>query len=653
MNNYKDFLKWVVDYLSAAMFWFGFGFVVIPVLPGTKQPAVKWDPWLNSFDPLMVHKYWTEHPDHEMGCIVGDGLIVFDADSPESVAALGEIEARYDLLPKMVVKTRKGEHHYYRRAPNTIAKSDAHDSAKHPERIDVKTGRALVVLPISTGKSLHVLDAENMDELSEVSQKFINAIFQHNGRIAPSKSGEQPLTQKNADDTSLQLIESLLNKLDPDCGYEDWLRVGMAIYHETYGSAEGMDLYDQWSNKGDKYKGIKDIETKWRSFRSDVSNPVTIRTLNRLAYEAEDFEICENEVIEPVAETPKKSMKPENPLDKFSLLGMSGEIEKQLLEEVYVLGEIALIGQSTVFYAAPNTGKTLLTIYMLTESIREGKINPTKVYYINVDDTTRGIHEKLQIAEEYGFHMLAEGYKDFKVSEFYDLITRMIESEESQGVIIVLDTLKKFTDLMSKKLCTQFGKIIRRFVMKGGTVISLAHVNKNPGQDGKLVHAGTTDIVEDSDCIYMLTKVSEESNQNVVEFTNKKKRGNVTLSAAYSYSVERDISYNELLLSVEEVDDKHLIQEKQKTEILSDADVISAIEYCIKGGVNTKMKLAETAAERALASKRQTLKVIDKYTGKDPNIHRWSYEVRERGAKVYKLLKPLSVSLPDPDLAEF
>ena len=87
--------------------------------------------------------------------------------------------------------------------------------------------------------------------------------------------------------------------------------------------------------------------------------------------------------------------------------------------------------------------------------------------------------------------------------------------------------------------------------------------------------------------------------------------------------------------------------------MLSDAEVISAIENCINEDVNTKMKLAAAAAERSLASRRQTLKVIDKYTGNDPNIHRWSYEVRERGAKVYKLLKPLPEILAEPDLAEF
>lgn len=176
--------------------------------------------------------------------------------------------------------------------------------------------------------------------------------------------------------------------------------------------------------------------------------------------------------------------------------------------------------------------------------------------------------------------------------------------------------------------------------MRGGTVISLAHTNKNLRPDKKPIHAGVADIVEDSDCVYMLATISggSENNQKAVQFTNKKKRGNVTFSAAYRYSLENGISYNELLLSVEKVADKNLEAVKQDAEMASDAEVISAIENCITEGINTKMKLAATVADRVNISRKNAINIIEKYTGNDPAIHRWSFEVRYRGAKVYELL---------------
>ena len=152
MNSSGIFLS----YLQAAIYWYSFGFAVIPIIPGTKLPAVKWDPWLDALSQETISTYWAENPDHEVGFIVGDDVIVFDADSPKSIAALTLLEKTFNISPCLTVNTSKGQHHYFRRAADTYAKSDAHSTEKHPQRIDVKTGRALVILPPSTGKEVDI-----------------------------------------------------------------------------------------------------------------------------------------------------------------------------------------------------------------------------------------------------------------------------------------------------------------------------------------------------------------------------------------------------------------------------------------------------------------------------------------------------------------
>jgi hypothetical protein len=145
-----------LSFLNAAIYWYTFGFAVIPIIPGTKLPAVKWDPWLATLSLETISTYWAQHPSHEVGFIVGDDVIVFDADSPKSIAALALLEKTFDITPSLTVNTSKGQHHYYKRTPGTYAKSDSHNTEKHPERIDVKTGRALVILPPSTGKEVDI-----------------------------------------------------------------------------------------------------------------------------------------------------------------------------------------------------------------------------------------------------------------------------------------------------------------------------------------------------------------------------------------------------------------------------------------------------------------------------------------------------------------
>jgi len=103
--------------------------------------------------------------------------------------------------------------------------------------------------------------------------------------------------------------------------------------------------------------------------------------------------------------------------------------------------------------------------------------------------------------------------------------------------------------------------------------------------------------------------------------------------------MESGLSYNELLLSVREVSLEDTLVIKNEKELESDASVIEAIKHCILAGIKTKMILADAAAEKVGVSKRQTLKIIEKYTGTDASYHQWSFVVKERGAKEYALLQ--------------
>lgn len=330
-----------------------------------------------------------------------------------------------------------------------------------------------------------------------------------------------------------------------------------------------------------------------------------------------------------------------NPLDQYSLMGHLAELEKNTVEQTPVLGNLALKGQSTVFYSAPNNGKTLIALHLLIEAIIRQSIDSKKVYYLNMDDTGQGLLEKCRIAEEYGFHMLADGHKGFKTALFIDIIIYMIENDLCRDRVIILDTLKKIVDVMSKDKASRFTKLMRVFILMGGTLISLAHTNKKPDSNGKPVYGGISDILDDCDCAYTLAKVNtdKESTQKVVEFENIKRRGNVAQTAAYTYSLESNIDYNQLLLSVTALDPNQLKPLKQAEAIKADAELIRIVKVCLLEGVNTKMRLADAVALEAGISKRSALSVIEKYTGEDPTAHQWSFVVGARGAKKYEILK--------------
>lgn len=70
-------------------------------------------------------------------------------------------------------------------------------------------------------------------------------------------------------------LEAWMESLDPDCGHDEWVKVGMALHHETDGEPEGLRLWDDWSSQSGKYVH-GECAKRWRSFgRNSTAQPVT------------------------------------------------------------------------------------------------------------------------------------------------------------------------------------------------------------------------------------------------------------------------------------------------------------------------------------------------------------------------------------------
>ncbi|MFO7861057.1 MAG: phage/plasmid primase, P4 family [Desulfosalsimonas sp.] len=258
---------------DAAPWWYNFGLRIVPINPKTKQTAVKWQTWLDNLCPASIVAHWKKHPDHELGAIINDELFILDADSTEAQEALFRIEKEHDVHPALVIKTSKGPHHYFRRAAGTYAHMASFSTGKEPEKIDIRTGRtnmdgrSVIVLPPSTGKTIELIEAATVAELSQVDQAFIDDIFRHNGKEPP-----RPIEPKVHSDVERTVSEGetaeILSYISPDVGYDDWFRVMAGVHDKFNGFDEGLILIDQWSSGGKDYPGTEQIEYKWRSFTS-------------------------------------------------------------------------------------------------------------------------------------------------------------------------------------------------------------------------------------------------------------------------------------------------------------------------------------------------------------------------------------------------
>ena len=330
-----------------------------------------------------------------------------------------------------------------------------------------------------------------------------------------------------------------------------------------------------------------------------------------------------------------------NPLLKYTLRGQAAELEKMAIAQQPLLGSFCLTGQGTVICAPPNAGKTLITLAMLIEAIDSKRIVGGDVFYVDADDTTQGVVDKVRVLDEYGVHVVAEGYQGFKASLLTGALEQMAEDGTAHGKFLILDTFKKFTQPMSKSDTSKFTEVIRRFVLAGGSLLCLSHTNKHVDANGKNVFAGVSDIIDDLDCAYVIDVKKGRDGNRVAQFTNKKRRGNVPDSVAYAYSPEPDLCYIGRLASVYETDDYDAGIDDMHDEETADCEILQSIALAIRhGNQRGKMEIVRSVALMHTVSKRRVLKLLEQYMGEDPEVHLWRYLVGPRGIHCFELILP-------------
>ena len=151
--------------------------------------------------------------------------------------------------------------------------------------------------------------------------------------------------------------------------------------------------------------------------------------------------------------------------------------------------------QYHVWVAPPNGGKTTIANRAAADMTAAG----FTVWYINLDAGAAQLKEYQALANEGGFNLIAPLASGSSEDQIIDLIDAMLEDDDLTHDVLILDTLKKFTDVVSKASSKGFYKKLRALTRRGCTVIALAHTNKHNDANGELVFEGTGDLRADTD----------------------------------------------------------------------------------------------------------------------------------------------------------
>jgi hypothetical protein len=338
----------------------------------------------------------------------------------------------------------------------------------------------------------------------------------------------------------------------------------------------------------------------------------------------------------------------ESAFKKHSIGDTLEELKKRASDENFIMEGIALQGQITVIYAKPNSGKTLITLKLLFDSIKAGRIGHGGVIYINADDTLNGYISKGELCKRCGVEMVVPAERGFDPNQLIQLMLEDVQSGIANRMTLVLDTMKKFINTMDKDKQSEFMKVVRMYTSAGGSFVMLGHVNKNRGNDGELRFAGTTDISDDSDCAYFIDELKGAGeNQKKVVFINFKSRGNVEKEVVFSYTTERVKHYQTLLDSVT-LEGAGAMGEFSSAPIEKDTKVnylheelISAFCEAINNNIINKKQLVDYVCREEKVSYHKAREILDRFTG--PNYkegHRWNFQMGPDGKTKQYFVNP-------------
>jgi hypothetical protein len=220
-----------------------------------------------SNDSDAVDFLFSPRNDANIGIVTGpiSNIFVLDVDGTEGESSL----SNYPPLPPTLTSTTGNGFHYFFRYPPRKVYTRA---GKFAPGLDVRGEGGYVVAPPSlhaTGVFYQFLD--DNAPIADAPQWLLDIVCR-----PPIERTFTPLPANPNDKLSTDQMREMLSFIDADCGYDDWIHVGMALHNEGY----GLSVWDEWSKRGSKYTAGCTIP-HWKSFRPNAG--ITIGTVVHMA----------------------------------------------------------------------------------------------------------------------------------------------------------------------------------------------------------------------------------------------------------------------------------------------------------------------------------------------------------------------------------
>jgi hypothetical protein len=263
-------------------------------------------------------------------------------------------------------------------------------------------------------------------------------------------------------DNKKKLIESALDAIDPSYwgDHDEWIDLAMALHHESEGSEEGFELFDEISSQAPKYNGKKTPRDVWDSIRGDVSNPKTAGYIFDIAKEEYGWNFPKKEIEEDEGKLPLAYFDVATvELDKADNYLIDGVLDKESLAMVF--------GNSSA-------GKTFFMLHMsfciASEKEFFGRLTRNGlVLYVAAESGRRIANRVVAARREFKekntpIRVITSNVNLYKDKADLKRIIKAVKDAETQfgmpAVAIIIDTLARATPGMNENSSEDMGKAI-------------------------------------------------------------------------------------------------------------------------------------------------------------------------------------------------